>query len=163
LTIQAQPGALDEASEPLAPDLGGVPEGVEVVLVSGEQAFLQSVADVLPQRAAVVPVASMALAHERLGVSRRIHVLAVDTRGHTDLRNAIGRTFARAASTVVLLFAEREAEDTLHRAFTGSRVFAILPYPLDPPRTVLTLSEALASAAAKNGAPPALRATAHVK
>jgi hypothetical protein len=152
-TSAAELGALHGDALTLAPDSPVAHAGAEIVVVTQEPSFLQALGDRLGEQAVVLPVASMALALARMAASRRAHVLAVDTRGITDLRNSIGRTYARAANTVVLLFAEQDAEETLHRAFKDSRVFAILPFPLDVQRTSLALCEALASAVAKNSAP----------
>jgi hypothetical protein len=161
-TSASELGALQGGALALAPDFPAAHAGAEIVVVTEEQNFLRALGARLGAQAAVLPVASMALALERMGASRRAHVLAVDTRGLADLRNSIGRVYARAASTVVLLFAERDAEQTLHQAFKDSRVFAILPYPLDAQRTSLALCEALARALARNSAPPAA-ASARIK
>jgi hypothetical protein len=142
----------------LAPDFPAPHAAAEILVVSALDDFLLELGHLLGMCAAICPVASMALALDRMAASRRAHVLAVDTRAMADLRNSIGRCYARAANTVVLLFAERGEEESLHRAFKGSRVFAILPFPLDPQRTALSMSDALVSALAKNSAPPALLA-----
>ncbi len=147
----------------LAPEFPAPHAGAEIVVVTTQDDFLLEFGGVLGACAAVHPVASMALALERMAASRRAHVLAVDARAMADLRNAIGRCYARAANTVVLLFAEDGAEEALHQAFKGSRVFAILPFPLDAQRTMLTVSDALANALAKNSAPAALLATPSLK
>lgn len=152
----------DKALE-LAPDFPAPHAGAEIVVVTTEDDFLLEFGNALGARVAVHPVASMALALERMAASRRAHVLAIDARAMTDLRNSIGRTYARAANTVVLLFAEQGAEESLHQSFKGSRVFAILPFPLDTQRTALTLNDALANALAKNSAPSALLASPGLK
>ena len=153
----AEAASSAEGALELAPDFPAA--AAEVVVVTAQDDFLLELGNVLGTSAPVHPVASMALALERMAASRRAHVLAVDTRAMADLRNLVGRTYARAANTIVVLFAERGEEETLHRAFKGSRVFAILPFPLDSQRTALTLSDALVSALAKNSAPPAPLAT----
>ena len=140
----------------LAPDCPAPHAGAEIVVVTTQDDFLLEFGAALSARAAVHPVASMTLALERMAASRRAHVLAVDARAMADLRDSIGRCYARAANTVVLLFAESGEEKSLHQAFKGSRVFAILPFPLDSQRTALTVNDALANALAKNSAPSSL-------
>jgi DNA-binding NtrC family response regulator len=152
-TSATELGALNGGALTLAPDFSVAPAGAEILVVTQEPRFVRALGDMLGEQAVVLPVASMALALARMGASRRAHVLAVDTRGISDLRNALGRTYARAATTVVLLFGEQDAEESLHRAFKDSRVFAMLPFPLDVQRTSLALCEALASAVARNSAP----------
>lgn len=156
----ASPG---DAHLTLAPEFPAAHAGAEIVVVTTEDDFLLEFGGVLGNSAAVHPVASMALALERMAASRRVHVLAIDARAMAEVRNAVGRTFARAANTVIVLFAHEADEAELHRVFKGSRVFAILPFPLDPNRTALVVSDALTDALAKNSAPPKLIATEAVK
>jgi hypothetical protein len=79
-----------------------------------------------------------------------------------DLRDSVGRAFARAADAIVLLFAHAAEVASMRQAFNGSKVFAVLPIPRDAARTALAFAEALAGALAQQAAVPMLPETSPV-
>lgn len=125
----------------------------EVVAITTQDDFLLELGDVLGGQAAVHPVESMALALEHMSASRLAHILAIDTRGATDLRDSIGRAYARAANAVVVLFANAADTESLREAFKSSRVAAVLPIPIEGAKTALVFAEALSDTLAKHSAP----------
>jgi hypothetical protein len=146
-------GTEPEASGPALPPR--VQATTEIVAVTTQDDFLLELGAVLGGQAAVHPVDSMAAALEHMGASRRAHILAIDTRGMDDLRDSVGRAFARAADAIIVLFAPEDEEETLRQPFAGSRVFGVLSLPVDPSRTALVVADALANAVAKLQAPVA--------
>jgi protein TonB len=147
----------DAGSEPEASGYALTPSvqtAAEIVAITTQDDFLLDLGAVLGGVAAVHPVDSMTAALEHMSASRRAHILAIDTRGMEDLRDSVGRAFARAADAVIVLFAPEHEEEKLRQAFAGSRLFGVLPLPVDPSRTGLTVADALADAVAKQA--PAL-------
>lgn len=147
----ADAGTEPEASGPALPP--SVQTAAEIVAVTTEDDFLLELGAVLGGQAAVHPVDSVTAALEHMSASRRACILAIDTRGTDDLRDAVGRIFARAADAVIVLFAPEDAEENLRQAFATSRVFGVLPLPVDPARTALAVAAALADAVARLQAP----------
>lgn len=154
LEIGAEPSASSLSAPP------GVHAVADIVVITTHDDFLLELGAVLGAQAGVHPVESLSMALEQMGASRRAHILVFDTRGMADLRNSVGRAYARAPDAAILLFAQAADEERIRRAFNGSRVFAVLPIPLDPPRTALSFADALTDALAKQRAAPALIATA---
>ncbi|HSY08458.1 MAG TPA: energy transducer TonB [Steroidobacteraceae bacterium] len=147
----ADAGADPEASGPALPP--SVQTAAEIVAVTTEDDFLLELGAVLGGQAAVHPVDSVTAALAHMSAARRACILAIDTRGMDDLRDAVGRIFARAADAVIVLFAAEDAEENLRQAFATSRVFGVLPLPVDPARTALAVAAALADAVARLQAP----------
>lgn len=152
-------GAQAPPSSPAAPP--GARAVADIVVITTRDDFLLELGAVLGDQAAVHPVESVTVALEHLGASRRAHILVFDTRGMADLRNCVGRAYARAPDAVILLFAEAADEAGIRRAFQNSRVFAVLPLPIDQPRSALTFADALTGALANYRATPARIAAAH--
>jgi protein TonB len=115
---------------------------------------------VLPAQAAVHPFESLRPALERLSASRRAHVLVFDTRAVAGLRNLIGHAYARLPGLAILLFARAAEVEGMRRVFKGSKIFAVLPIPVDSAKTALAFSAALTDARAKDLATPAPVASA---
>lgn len=149
-TTGAAPGPA--ASGPAVP--GAAPAAAEIVVVSMRDDFLLELGAVFAGGAAVYPVESLDLALERISALRYATVLVLDTRGMTNLRNGVGRAFARAPAAAVLLFANAADEEGLRRTFKGSRVSAVLPIPMDAARTGLAIAHALTDSGAKTPAAP---------
>jgi TonB family protein len=129
------------ASDPALP--GVQPAAAQIVVVTAQDDFLLELGAVFASAAAVHPVASLDAALERIGALRCATVLVLDTRGMANLRNGVGRAFARAPAAAVLLFANAADEDGLRRMFKGSKVSAVLPIPMDSARTALAIAHAL--------------------
>jgi protein TonB len=151
LTYPLEAGANLRASGP--PTAAAVRVVAEIVAITTQDDFLLELGDVLGGQAAVHPVESMALALEHMSASRLAHILAIDTRGATDLRDSVGRAFARAANAVIVLFANAADTESLREAFKGSKVAAVLPIPIDGAKTALVFAEALTDTLAKHSAP----------
>jgi protein TonB len=147
-------------AEPAAPSIGGAPPSAqaaaEIVAITTQDDFLLELGAVVGTQAAVHPVESVAMALEHMGSARRAQVLAIDTRDITDLRDSVGRAYARAADVAILLFANSADEESVRHAFRASKIVAVLPIPLDPSRTALAFAGALGDAVAQFNAPPPL-------
>jgi TonB family protein len=132
----------------------------DIIAITTQDDFLLELGAVLGTQAAVHRVESLALALEQMGASRRARILVFDTRGMADLRNSVGRAYARAPAAAIVLFAHAADEESLRRAFKGSKVFAVLPFPMDSAKTALVFADALTDALAKNRPAPARVAAA---
>jgi len=86
--------------------------------------------------------------------AKRGQVLVIDGREVDEVRAAVDAAHAAAPAAVVLVFAEVATEKQLGTALRGSKVFAVLPMPLDPRKTQAVIEGAIAEAIAKR-APPA--------
>lgn len=128
-------------SSPAAP--GAARAAAEIVVVTTRDDFLLELGAVFASDAAVHPVESLDMALERISALRSATVLVLDTRGMANLRNCVGRAFARAPAAAVLLFANAADEEGLRRMFKGSKVAAVLPIPMDSARTALAIAHAL--------------------
>jgi TonB family protein len=135
---------------------GGVEAVAEIIAVTTQDDFLLELGAVVGGQAAVNPVESVTLALERLGTTRRAPILAIDTRDVADLRDSIGRAYARSADIAILLFANAADEESLRQAFRTSKITSVLPIPIDPARTALVLADTLADAVGQHGVAPNL-------
>src|SRR5262249_1142888 len=92
-----------------------------------------------------------------MAAGKRGQVLVIDAREVAEVRAAVDAAHTRAPRAVVLVFAEESAEKLLGAALKGSKVFALLPLPLDAPKTQAGVEGAVAEAVAKRApaAPPA--------
>ncbi|MGH8285082.1 MAG: TonB family protein [Steroidobacteraceae bacterium] len=118
----------------------------EVIAVTTSDEFLLELGDALGGQASVRPVESLTNALEHLGSSRRAQLIAFDLRGVTDARGEIDRARARAPHMTLLAFADGGAEPTEVVDLEGSKVFALLPIPVDRRKTTAALESALAAA-----------------
>jgi TonB family protein len=80
---------------------------------------------------------------------KRGQVLVIDARDVANVRAAVDAAHAAVPRAVVLVFAEGAAEKLLGASLRGSKVFAVLPMPLDPRKTQAVVEGALAEAVAK--------------
>jgi protein TonB len=131
----------------------------DVVALTTHDDFLLELGQALGGQAAVRPVDTVDAALECLTSSRRGQVLVIDSRDVTDVRAAVDTSQAAAPRAVVLVFAEGTAEKQLGTALKGSRVFAVLPTPIDPRKTQAVLDAAIADAVAAKAAASASSAT----
>jgi periplasmic protein TonB len=149
-TTSAAPGPAASA----AAVSGAATAAAEIVVVSTRDDFLLELGAVFASAGAVYPVESLDLALERISALRFATVLVLDTRGMANLRNGVGRAFARAPAAAVLLFANAADEEGLRRMFNGSKVSAVLPIPMDAARTGLAIAHALTDSGTKTPAAP---------
>ena len=124
----------------------------DVTAITTRDDFLLELGELLSGRAAVHPVDSLEAALARLTAARRAQVLVIDSRGITDVRAAVEAAHASPARPAVLVFVEGEAEKRLGRTLASREICALLPLPLEMPRTQVALEAAIAHAAARSSA-----------
>jgi TonB family protein len=138
----------------------------DITAVTTHDDFLLELGQTLGGQAAVRPVDTVEAALESMAASKRGQVLAIDARDVRNVRAAVDAAHAKAPGAVVLVFAEGAAEKQLGAALKGSKVFAVLPTPIDARKTQAVVEGAIADAlankeAAAHAAPPA--PTAHAE
>jgi TonB family protein len=129
----------------------------DITAITTRDDFLLELGQTLGGQAAVRPVDSLQAALESMAQGKRGQVLVIDARDVANVRAAVDAAHAAAPRAVVLVFAEGAAEKQLGVSLRGSKVFAVLPMPLDPRKTQAVVEGALAEAIAKRAptAPPA--------
>jgi TonB family protein len=128
----------------------------DVTAITTHDDFLLELGQTLGGQAAVRPVDSLEAALESMAGSKRGQVLVIDTRGMRDVRAAVDAAHAAAPRAVAVVFADAAAEKQLGATLKGSKVFAVLPTPIDVRKTQAVLEGAIAEALANTaGAPPA--------
>jgi TonB family protein len=129
---------------------------VDVTAITTRDDFLLELGQTLSGQAAVRPVDTLDSALESITRGKRGQVLVIDARDVANVRAAVDAAHAAAPRTVVLVFAEGAAERQLGAALKGSKVFAVLPAPIDARKTQAVMEAAIADAAAgKAAAAPA--------
>lgn len=145
------------ASRSLDADSGGSTHGSakpsgEVIAITVRDDFLLELGDSLGGQVAVRPVDSLASALEPLTGSRRLQLLAIDSRDVSDLRGDVERAHTQVPHVPIIVFAASEAEKTVAGALKSSNVFAVLPIPVDRRKTAAVFEGALADAARRAAA-----------
>ena len=118
----------------------------DITAITTHDDFLLELGQTLGGQAGVRPVDSVEAALESLKHGKRGQVLVIDARDVRDVRAAVDATHAAAPRAVLLVFAEGAAEKQLGAALKGSRVFAVLPTPIDVRKTQAVLEGAIAEA-----------------
>jgi protein TonB len=127
-----------------------------VTAVTTRDDFLLELGQTLDGQAAVRPVETIEAALELITSGKRGQVLVIDARAAANVRAAVDAAAARAPRSVVLVFAEGAAEKQLGVALKGSKVFAVLPTPVDVRKTQAVMEGAITEAlAARTATPPA--------
>ena len=121
----------------------------DITALTTRDDFLLELGETLGGRAAVRPVDSLEGALESMARGKRGQVLVIDARDVTNVRAAVDAAHAAVPRAVVLVFAEETVEKQLGASLRGSKVFAVLPMPLDPPKTRAVVEGALTEAVAK--------------
>jgi TonB family protein len=121
----------------------------DITAITTRDDFLLELGQTLGGQAAVRPVDSLQAALESVAQGKRGQVLVIDARDVANVRAAVDAAHAAAPRAVVLVFAEGAAEKQLGVSLRGSKVFAVLPMPLDPRKTQAVVEGALAEAIAK--------------
>jgi TonB family protein len=124
----------------------------DITAITTRDDFLLELGQTLGGQASVRPVDTLEAALESITKAKRGQVLVIDAREVANVRAAVDAAHAAAPRVVVLVFAEGTAEKQLGAALKGSRVFAVLPTPIDPRKTQAVLDAAIADAVA-NKAP----------
>src|SRR5262249_35779977 len=83
---------------------------------------------------------------DHVAAAQRGRVLVIDSGHGRDVRGVVEQVQAQAAHAVVLVFTAAENEKQVGAAVKGSSVFAVLPIPLDKPKTGAVFEGALADA-----------------
>src|SRR5262245_35589620 len=81
---------------------------VDVVAITSRDDFLLELGEALGGQASITPVESAAQAVELLGKSRRLQVLAIDSRNFADMRAEIDSLQAQVPQVSVLVFADAD-------------------------------------------------------
>jgi len=141
------PGSTAAGSQPTA----------DVTAITTHDDFLLELGQTLGGQAAVRPVDTLDAALESIARGKRSQVLVIDARDVDNVRAAVDAALTAAPRAVVLVFAEGAAERQLGAALKGSKVFAVLPTPVDPRKTQAVMEAAFADALANKAAaaPPA--------
>ncbi len=134
------------------PSAGSQP-AVDVTAVTTRDDFLLELGQTLDGQAAVRPVETIEAALELITSSKRGQVLVIDARAAANVRAAVDAASARAPKCVVLVFAEGAAEKQLGGALKGSKVFAVLPTPVDVRKTQAVMEGAISEALASKAEP----------
>jgi TonB family protein len=130
----------------------------DITAVTTHDDFLLELGQTLGGQAAVRPVDTLEAALECMANSKRGQVLAIDARDVRNVRAAVDTATAKAPRAVVLVFAEGAAEKQLGAALKGSKVFAVLPTPIDARKTQAVVEGAIADAVANKAAASAAQA-----
>ena len=118
----------------------------DVTAVTTRDDFLLELGQTLGGRAAVRPVETIDAALPHLASTRRTQLLVIDARGVAALRAAADAAYAEAPHAAVLVFTEAAAEAQASAALKGSKVFAVLPLPVDARKTQAVFEGAVADA-----------------
>jgi TonB family protein len=134
---------------------------VDLTAITTRDDFLLELGETLEGQAAVRPVDTLEAALEGLASGKRAQLLVIDARAVPNLRAAVDTAAARAPRALVLVFAEGAAEKQVGAALKGSKVFAVLPTPVDPRKTQAVFEGAIAEALAARSAAAPRTAPAH--
>jgi TonB family protein len=124
---------------------------VDVTAITSRDDFLLDLGATLGGQAAVRPVETIEAALPHLSGKKRGQVLVVDARGVSELRRAAERAHREAAHAVLLVFSEASDEAQTAAALKGSKVFAVLPLPVDQRKTQAVFEGAVAEAQQRLG------------
>lgn len=148
------------STAPRSPEAASSPSGsptaqpaVDVTAITTRDDFLLELGQTLDGQAAVRPVEDIESSLDAIASGKRGQVLVIDARAVPNVRAAVDTVSARAPHAVVLVFAEGSAEKQLGTALKGSKVFAVLPCPIDARKTQAVLEGAIAEAVAGKAAP----------
>jgi protein TonB len=119
---------------------------VDVTAVTTRDDLLLELGEALGGQAAVHPIESMSEALPHLAGAKRGHVLVIDTRDVSDIRAEVQKLDAQASHAVVLILAAHDTEKEVAASVKGSRVFAVLPVPLDKRKSAAVLEAAVSEA-----------------
>ena len=108
--------------------------------------------EVLSGTTAVRPIDSVGTALEQIASSRKVQLIAVDSRDVDDLRSDIERVNSQAPHVVALVFANADAEKQTAFALKGTNVFAVLSIPIDRRKAAAVIEGAVADAIARRPA-----------
>lgn len=155
----ASRASTDPAGDPGSPASStSAQHPAELAALTGRDDFLLELGEVLSGRASVHPADSIEPALERLIEARGNRVLAIDTRDTGDVRANVARAAEQIPDLVILVFTEEQSEKSVAAALKGTKVFAVLPVPLEAVKTAAVLEAALNQA---NRSAPARHSPPH--
>jgi protein TonB len=129
-----------------------VQPAVDVTAITTRDEFLLELGQALGGEASIRPVDSLEAALESLGSTRRAQVLVIDAQHANEVRSAVDAVQGRAPHSVILVFAAEAIERQVAAAVKGSKVFAVLPTPVDPRKTHAVFAGVIEEAAARKKA-----------
>jgi periplasmic protein TonB len=139
---------------------------VDVTAITTRDDFLLELGQSLGGQASIRPVDSLEAALQSLSApARRGQVLVLDAMHAGEVRPAVDAVQARAPHAVILVFAAEALERQVAAAVKGSKVFALLPSPVDARKTQAVFAGVIEEAAARKaggrgaGAAPAAEFT----
>ena len=124
----------------------------DITAITTHDDFLLELGQTLGGQAAVRPVDSLEAALDAMAGAKRGQLLVIDARDVEDVRAAVDKAHTQVPQAVVLVFAEAHLEKRLADALKASRVFAMLPMPLDARKTQAVVEGALSEAIARRSA-----------
>ena len=145
------PSESRESASDAAPS--GARAAVSVTALTCHDDFLLELGEVIGGRASVHPADSLDAALDQVGAGRGGQILALDARGIADVRADAERASRQVPQAVILVFTDARAEKTIAAAVKGTKVFAVLPLPVEPGKTSAVLEAALTDALQQH-APP---------
>jgi TonB family protein len=132
----AAPAAAVKASQPTT----------DVTAITNRDEFLLELGQALGGQAAVRPVETLEAALAAMAGSKRAQVLVIDAGTLPNARAAVDAACAAQPRAAVVVFAATAGEKQLATTLKGSKVFAVLPTPIDVRKTEAVLSGAIAAA-----------------
>ena len=137
--------------EAATPATAGTPPtrqpAVDVTAITSQDDFLLELGQTLGGQAAVRPVDTLEAALEAMASGKRGQLLVIDARELPDVRAMVDAAHAALPRAVLLVFAAATKERQLAAKLKGSKVFAVLPTPVDSPKTQAVLDGAIEAAA----------------
>ncbi len=121
----------------------GAQHAADLAALTTRDDFLLELGEVLGGRASVHPADSLDVAIGHLEGARGRQILAIDARETGDVRANVERAAERVGTAKILVFTETDTEKTVAAAVKGTRVFAVLPLPMEPGKTSAVIEAAL--------------------
>jgi TonB family protein len=160
--VASAPSTASRSSETANPTTGNASAqpAVDVTAVTTRDDFLLELGQALESQAAIRPVDTIEAALEGLNSGKRAQLLVIDARAVANVRGAVDLAAAKAPRALTLVFAEHAAEKQVSSALKGSKVFAVLPNPVDLRKTRAVFEGAIAEAVAVRALAPTHQAPA---
>lgn len=152
----------DSATPAAAGSATGSQPAADVTAFTTHDDFLLELGQTLGGQAAVRPVDTIESALESITGGKRAQVLVIDARDVANVRATVDAAHAAAPRAVVVVFAESSSERQLGAALKGSKVFAVLPTPVDARKTQAVMEAAFADAVANKSAAAPTPATGQI-
>ena len=123
---------------------------VDVTAITSRDDFLLELGQALGGQASIRPVDSLDAAIEGLSApARRGQVLVLDALDASDVRPTVDAVQGSAPRAVILVFAAEALERQVAAAVKGSKVFAVLPSPIDARKTQAVFDGVIEEATAR--------------